>query len=117
MSANLRHELEEDFPPIIDYTDSFNHYGHSMETVAAHGRGQQFLTLMRLPETIQRFDGKFGKYVLEFRDLSKPCRYPLDQSWACVLNDDRNIYQYKEIRTVLEHVKNGKTLFELFDLF
>ncbi|MFY0990981.1 hypothetical protein [Halomonas sp. C05BenzN] len=98
---------------LVDYSESFQ------AALIAQGKGSNFLSLTRLDEPYERFDGKRASYELNYRWLSTDCQEEDDQAWACVQGAECTYWQHKEITKLLRQLKrhDDVDLFEHFDLF
>lgn len=98
---------------VIDYSNSFPH------ALIAQGRKNNVLILETLDAPRKRFDGKIGRYRLQYLCLSTQAQHPDDQAWACVVQSDSIILNYAEIATILKkiHEESAICLFDHFNLF
>jgi len=113
--------------PFVDYTEEFKRLqGRSTpgEIVAVHGWNPEgsdpaVLILTRLKSPVRRFDKKTASWELQYRWLSQPCRDPKDEAWCCVKGLEDTYYQKQELQKMglLRGLKQGKSLFDFFNLF
>jgi len=92
----------------IDYLEYFP------EALAAQGRDNNFLMLTRLDELFEAFDGKYYRYQLNYRWLSRDCERENDEAWACVKGSENTYWNASEIPDALA---KGANLFDCFNLF
>lgn len=104
---------------VVNYTEHYRKYRYPCGLIAAHGQGKLFLYLVRMEEPVRRADGKKAIFLLGNYYLSTECREPQDESWACVLSDDHEYWQLKEIgRSELDRLYSGRsTLFDIFSFY
>lgn len=111
---------------IVDYTKEFASYypfHKAQSIIAAQGKGKNFLALIKLSEPFKRFDGKYGRYLLEYRELSETCENSSDEAITCVSYSENTYWMNKEIKGLLKEIKEKGAssdeinLFEHFELF
>ena len=78
--------------------------------IIAQQKGKNVLILSKI-DAMKRFDGKTGVFKLEHRWLSNP------DSVHCVQGNDFTYWTRKEGKDVQAALDEGKTLFDLFQLF
>lgn len=105
---------------LVDYTEKFSGVFpfHPKESILlAQGKGKHFLALIKADELKKRYDGKKGGYLLEYRELSQECQNSDDEAYVCVLSDETQIWQRKEVKKLLEEIKADKENVNMFDHF
>ena len=98
---------------IIDYTSSLKEYykGKSIEVIAAHGKGKDFLMLTRV---LKRGAVKTYRYDLVYRQLSYECLSPNDKAYT--YEEYEEIYHYTAKELSKEIRKGPKNLFICFTI-
>ena len=95
---------------IKDVTEAISNEIISCDTILAEQKGKNVLILKKIEPT-KRFDGKVGTYRLEHRWLSNV------NDVHAVRVSDTEIWTKTELKSLFVMLKQGKSLFDFFQLF
>ena len=98
----------------FDYTAKVSK--HDKSVLAAHGLGNEYMVLSRLPYSIEReSDGELVRYQIDHKKLSAPCTADGGEYQMNVVEAECTLYKYSELKAVLEgHIKFRSNV-SLFD--
>lgn len=99
-----------DTETIRDVTEEVSNEIISCDVIVAEQKGKNVLILKKIEPT-KRFDGKIGTYRLEHRWLSNP------NDVHAVQGSDTTIWTKTELKALFAMIKQGKSLFDYFQLF
>lgn len=104
---------EEESEPLIDYSADFKDVDTDegrVESIAAHGRGQEVRHLVRYHgEIVEGRDGSWGEYVLKVMPLcgNRKCEREGDEAWCHAAGTDIHAFTGQQIRSMLRKLDAG----------